>query len=156
MSIEQRLQELGIELPPPPAPAANYLPWVEHGGLVYVSGQLPMAGGKLTHVGHVGADLTEEEGYEAARLCTLNGLSILREALGGLDHLGRVVRVEGFVRSAPGFTGQPRVINGCSDLLKELLGERGAHARMALGCNELPLGAAVEIAFIAARSPAAS
>ena len=151
MTVEEKLAELGLSLPVPPGPAANYSPFVEHAGLIYISGQLPMVDGEMKFAGHVGSDLDVEQGYEAARLCALNGLSQMRVALDGFENLERVIRVDAYVNSAPGFTGQPGVVNGCSDLLKEVLGDRAGHARLALGSNELPLNAATEIAFIVAR-----
>ena len=149
-SVEQRLKELGITLPEAPAPAANYRPFTRTGSLLFVAGQLPITGGELSYIGHVGSELTEEQGYEAARACALNVLAQIHAALGGFDDLVQLVRIDGHVASAPGFTGQPRVVNGASDLFAEVLGERGTHCRVALGHNELPLGAAVEIAAIAA------
>ncbi len=151
MSPEEKLKELGLELPPAPGPAANYFPFVENDGVIYISGQLPMWEGAMKYSGHVGSDLTVDQGYEAARICALNGLSQMKAALGSFDHLSQVIRVDGYVNSASGFTEHPQVLNGCSDLLKEVLGERAGHARMALGCNELPLNAAVEIAFMVAK-----
>lgn len=150
MVVEEKLEKLRLKLPPAPPPAANYRPYVRIGDLIYISGQLPMSGGKVVYTGKVGQDLGEEQAYQAATLCTLNALAQVKAALGSFDNLETVVRVEGFVNSAPGFTQQPRVINGCSDLLKKVLGERGGHARTAVGCNELPLDAAVEIALIVA------
>lgn len=148
MSIEARLQELGITLPEPSAAVANYLPVVEEGGWITVSGQLPLKDGKLACTGYVGKDVTVEQAYEAARLCAINGLALIKQAAGSLDRV-RITRVGGFVASAPGFTGQPQVINGASDLLVAVLGERGRHARAAVGVAELPLGAAVEVEFSA-------
>jgi enamine deaminase RidA (YjgF/YER057c/UK114 family) len=141
-----RLAELGIELPAPAAPAANYVPWVRTGNLVVVSGQIPMEGGEVRYRGVVGADLDLETGRAAARLCGLNLLAQVREACGGdLDRVVRCVRLGGFVQSADGFTQQPAVINGASDLMVEVLGDRGRHARAAVGTNALPLGVAVEV-----------
>lgn len=148
MSIETRLQELGITLPEPTAAVANYLPVIEEDGWITVSGQLPLKDGKLTCTGYVGKDVTAEEAYEAAKLCAINGLALIKQAAGSLDRV-RITRVGGFVASAPGFTGQPQVINGASDLLVAVLGERGRHARAAVGVAELPLGAAVEVEFSA-------
>lgn len=144
MSIETRLKELGITLPEPSTAVANYLPVVEVDGWITVSGQLPMRDGKLTCTGHVGDTVTPEEAYQAARLCAINGLALIKQAAGSLERV-RIVRVGGFVASAKGFTGQPMVINGASDLLVEVLGDRGRHARAAVGVAELPLGAAVEV-----------
>lgn len=148
MPIEARLKELGITLPAPSAAVANYLPVVEEGGWITVSGQLPLRDGQLTCKGYVGQDVTPEEAYEAARLCAINGLALIQQAAGSLERV-RIIRVGGFVASAAGFTAQPQVINGASDLLVEVLGERGRHARAAVGVAELPLGAAVEVEFSA-------
>jgi enamine deaminase RidA (YjgF/YER057c/UK114 family) len=148
MAIEARLEALGITLPEPAAAVANYLPVVEEGGWITVSGQLPLRDGTLTCTGYVGQDVSPEEAYQAARLCAINGLALIRQAAGSLERV-RIVRVGGFVASAPGFTAQPQVINGASDLLVEVLGERGRHARAAVGVAELPLGAAVEVEFSA-------
>lgn len=148
MTLETRLKELGIVLPEPTAAVANYLPVIEDGGLLTVSGQLPMRDGKLAYAGYVGSDVSLEDAYQAARLCAINGLALLKQAAGGLDRI-RMIRVGGFVASAKGFTDQPKVINGASDLLVEVLGENGRHARAAVGVAELPLGAAVEVEFTA-------
>lgn len=148
MGVEERLQELGIELPAPPEPAAAYIPAVRAGDLLFISGQLPWIKGELQYKGKVGRELTVEQGQAAARLCALNALSIAKAALGSLDLIERVVQVSGFVASADGFTDQPQVINGASELLIQAFGEKGRHARMAIGANELPRGTPVEIAFI--------
>ena len=148
MTIETRLKELGITLPEPSTAVANYLPVVEDAGLITVSGQLPMRDGHLAYTGYVGKDVTVEDAYQAARLCAINGLALIKQAAGSLDRV-RILRVGGFVASAPGFTGQPKVINGASDLLVDVLGDRGRHARAAVGVAELPLGAAVEVEFTA-------
>jgi enamine deaminase RidA (YjgF/YER057c/UK114 family) len=146
---EERLRELGIELPEPPEPVAAYIPWVVSGSLIFVSGQIPSRGGGLPRTGRVGADLTIEEGAEEARFCALNVLAQLRAAAGTLDLVGRIVRLGVFVASAPGFTHQPAVANGASDLMKEIFGEEGKHARTAVGVSDLPLGAPVEVDAIA-------
>jgi len=148
MSVEEKLKELGLELPEAPPPAANYRRCVQAGNLAFFSGQLPWVDGKIRYPGHVGSDLTEEEGYEAARICALNALAQIKAELGSFDRLKNLVRVEGHVSSAPGWTGHPKVLNGASDLFLKVLGERAGHARTALGHNELPLNAAVELAFI--------
>ncbi|MNK50784.1 Endoribonuclease L-PSP [compost metagenome] len=148
MTIETRLKELGITLPEPSTAVANYLPVVEDAGLITVSGQLPMRDGQLAYTGYVGQDVSVEDAYQAARLCAINGLALIKQAAGSLDRV-RILRVGGFVASAPGFTGQPKVINGASDLLVDVLGDRGRHARAAVGVAELPLGAAVEVEFTA-------
>ena len=149
MTPETRLKDLGITLPEPTAAVANYLPVIEDAGVITVSGQLPMRDGQLTCTGYVGKDVSVDDAYQAARLCAINGLALIKQAAGGsLDNV-RILRVGGFVASAPGFTGQPKVINGASDLLVEVLGDRGRHARAAVGVAELPLGAAVEVEFTA-------
>jgi len=143
--IEARLAEMGLELPEAPAPAANYVPFVISGDLVFVSGQIPKIGDRLI-TGKLGADMSVEEAREAAKICALNLLAQVRAACGGdLDRLERVVKLGGFVNCTPDFTEHPQVVNGASDFLGELLGERGAHARAAVGCVSLPLGVAVEI-----------
>ncbi|MFB3738898.1 MAG: RidA family protein [Candidatus Velamenicoccus archaeovorus] len=147
IGIEDRLATLGVELPPPPAPVASYVPVRVSGDLAFVSGQIAMSDGDLLHPGHLGAELTIEQGREAARRCALQALSALREALGTLDRVEGVVQVSVFVASAPGFTDQSKVANGASDLLVELFGEPGRHARAAVGVAELPLGAPVEVAM---------
>jgi enamine deaminase RidA (YjgF/YER057c/UK114 family) len=148
--VERRLAELGIDLPPATAPIASYVPVRIAGGLAFVSGQVPIEAGTPLWVGRVGADVTVEEGQQAARRCALQGLSALREALGSLDRVLGIVKLEVFVASAPGFTEQPRVANGASDLLVELFGDEGRHARVAVGATELPLGVPVEVAIVAA------
>lgn len=147
MSWRARLAELGIELPPTAAPLAAYVPAVRTGNLVYTSGQLPMQGGKLARAGKVGADVSPEDGYALARVCALNALAAV-DALVGLDAVTRVVKVVGFVASAPNFNGQPAVVNGASELLGEVFGDAGAHARSAVGVSELPLDAPVEVELI--------
>ncbi len=144
--IETRLKELGIELPETAASVANYVPVARTGDLLFVSGQLPMEDGKVVWTGTVGDLLSIEEGAEAARLCAINMLAQLRAALDGdLNRVKRVVRLGGFVASAGDFTAQPQVINGASDLMVDLFGDAGRHARAAVGVSVLPLGAAVEV-----------
>lgn len=143
--IESRLAELGLQLPEAPAPAGNYVPYVISGNLVFVSGQVPKAEGGLI-VGKLGADMSIEQGQAAARLCALHLLGQVKAACGGdLDHLERVVRLGGFVNATPDFGDHPAVINGASDLLGQVLGEAGRHARAAVGSASLPFGVAVEI-----------
>jgi enamine deaminase RidA (YjgF/YER057c/UK114 family) len=149
MRAEARLRELGIQLPEPPEPVASYIPWVVAGDLIFVSGQIPARDGGLPRTGLVGQDLTLEEGAEEARFCALNVLAQLRGAAGTLDAIGRIVRLGVFVASAPGFRHQPAVANGASDLMKEIFGDAGKHARAAVGVSELPLGAPVEVDAIA-------
>ncbi|WP_421843620.1 RidA family protein [Mycobacterium sp.] len=146
-SWNSRLAELGITLPPVAAPLAAYVPAVRTGNLVYTAGQLPLDAGKLAGTGKVGAEVSPERGKAMARLCALNALAAV-DSLVGLDAVIRVVKVVGFVASAPGFNGQPGVINGASDLLYEVFGESGAHARSAVGVSELPLDAPVEVELI--------
>ncbi|GGN74246.1 putative endoribonuclease [Actinoplanes lobatus] len=143
-----RLAELGLILPSVAAPVASYVPAVQSGNHVFVSGQLPFVDGKLTQVGKVGAEVTVEEAAALARLCALNALAAI-DALVGLERIVKIVKVGGFVASAPGFTAQPAVINGASDLFAAVLGEQGRHARAAVGVAELPLGAPVEVEVIA-------
>jgi enamine deaminase RidA (YjgF/YER057c/UK114 family) len=142
-----RLRELGIALPELAAPLASYVPAVRTGNLVYTAGQLPMEAGKLTATGKVGAGVTPEQGNALARVCALNALAAVH-SLVGIDAVTRVVKVVGFVASAPGFTGQPGVVNGASDLLAAVFGDTGAHARSAVGVSELPLDAPVEVEMI--------
>jgi enamine deaminase RidA (YjgF/YER057c/UK114 family) len=147
--IEERLAELGIELPPAPAPVASYVPVRVSGDLAFVSGQLPLDGGVLLGPGKVGAEVALEEAATLARRCALEALSALRDALGSLDRVAAIVQVSVFVASAPGFTDQPKVANGASDVLVEVFGDEGRHARVAVGVAELPLGASVEVAVTA-------
>jgi enamine deaminase RidA (YjgF/YER057c/UK114 family) len=142
-----RLAELGIELPEVVAPLAAYVPAVRTGNLVYTSGQLPMVAGQLLGSGKVGGLVTPEEAKALARVCALNALAAVH-ALVGIDSVTRVVKVVGFVASAPGFNGQPGVINGASTLFGEVFGDAGAHARSAVGVSELPLDAPVEVELI--------
>ncbi len=143
-----RLNELGLTLPAVVAPLAAYVPAVQTGNYVYVSGQIPMVDGKLELTGKVGAEVTPEQATDLARTCALNALAAI-EALVGLGRLVKIVKLTGFVASAPGFTGQPAVINGASNLFGEVFGEQGRHARSAVGVAELPLGAPVEVEVIA-------
>ena len=147
MSARQRLSELGVTLPAVTPPLAAYVPAVRTGNLVYTSGQLPLIGKDLLHSGKVGDQVTPEHANAAARVCALNALAAI-DALVGLDAVTRVVKVVGFVASAPGFTGQPGVVNGASEFLGEVFGEAGTHARSAVGVAELPLDAPVEIELI--------
>lgn len=141
------LAELGLSLPAVAAPVAAYVPATRTGNLVYTSGQLPFVDGELTYVGHVGAEVSAESAKEAARTCVLNALAAI-DAEVGLDNITKVVKVVGFVSSAPGFVGQPGVINGASELLGEIFGAAGQHARSAVGVNQLPLNAPVEVELI--------
>lgn len=147
--VSSRLAELGIVLPSPAAPAANYVPFVQSGALLFVSGQLPMENGKLAVTGTIGAGLTVEDGQRAARLCAINLLAQARAALGGdLDRVVRCVKLGGFVACTTDFDQHPAVINGASNLMVDVLGDAGRHARFAVGSNVLPFGAAVEVEAI--------
>ena len=146
-SWSARLAELGIELPAVVKPVAAYVPAVRTGNLVYTAGQVPMQAGSLAQIGHVGSDVSPEEGKALARICALNALAAV-DSLVGIDAVTRIVKVVGFVASAPGFNGQPGVVNGASELLGEVFGEAGAHARSAVGVSELPLNAPVEVELI--------
>jgi enamine deaminase RidA (YjgF/YER057c/UK114 family) len=148
MTVEARLAELGLALPEVAKPVAAYLPAMVTGNLVYTAGQLPFVSGALPATGKVGAEVTAEDARELARACVLNGLAAAHQAIGSLDRITRVVKVVGFVASDPAFTGQPGVINGASELLGEIFGESGQHARSAVGVAVLPLDAPVEIEFI--------
>jgi enamine deaminase RidA (YjgF/YER057c/UK114 family) len=147
MSASARLADLGIELPDVAKPLASYVPAVRTGNLVYTAGQLPVQDGKLVSNGKVGGEVTAEDAKSLARLCGLNALAAVH-ALVGIDAVTRVVKVVGFVASAPGFTGQPGVINGASELFGEVFGDAGAHARSAVGVSQLPLGAPVEVEVV--------
>ncbi|MGE2817652.1 RidA family protein [Mycobacterium heidelbergense] len=147
MTASARLGQLGVTLPQVVAPLAAYVPAVRTGNLVYTAGQLPMEAGKLARTGKLGAEITPDEGKALARLCALNALAAV-DSLVGIDTVTRVVKVVGFVASASGFHGQPGVINGASELLAEVFGEQGAHARSAVGVAELPLDAPVEVELI--------
>jgi enamine deaminase RidA (YjgF/YER057c/UK114 family)/8-oxo-dGTP pyrophosphatase MutT (NUDIX family) len=149
MSPAERLAALGLTLPPVAPPVAAYLPAVRTGGFVYTSGQLPTADGKLPAVGKVGSEVSAADAAGMARTCALNALAAAAAAAGGLDAIRRIVKVTGFVASAPGFNGQPQVVNGASELLIEVFGEDGRHARSAVGVAELPLDAPVEVELIA-------
>lgn len=146
-SVGGRLAELGITLPAVPTPAGSYLPWSRTGDLVFTAGQLPLVEGALPATGRVGDEVAPEEAKEYARLSAINILAVLDAAV-GLDNVEQVVKLVGFVASAPGFTGQPGVVNGASDLMAEVFGEAGRHARSAVGVAELPLGAPVEVEAI--------
>jgi enamine deaminase RidA (YjgF/YER057c/UK114 family) len=154
VSARERLAELGLELPAVVPPVAAYVPAVRTGDLVFTSGQLPMAGGSMAVTGKVGANVTPEQAKDLARTCALNGLAAI-DALVGLDSVARVVKVVGFVASTPDFTGQPGVVNGASELLGEVFGDAGQHARSAVGVAALPLDAAVEVELVVEVVPGA-
>jgi enamine deaminase RidA (YjgF/YER057c/UK114 family) len=146
-SPSARLRELGLSLPSVAAPAGSYVPARRSGALVFTAGQLPFVDGTLAATGKVGAEVSPEQGNDLARTCTLNALAAV-DALVGLDAVAGVVKVVGFVASAPGFSGQPGVLNGASELLADVFGEAGRHARSAVGVAELPLGAPVEVELV--------
>lgn len=154
MNIEQRLNELGLVLPNPPRPAGNYQPWIIHDNLLVLSGQFPIENGRLRHQGRVGAELTEDQGREAARLAAVNVLAQMNAALGGFDRLVTLLRVEGHVAADSGWNNAPAVLDGASDLFASVLGERGRHTRTAFTPAQLPLNLAVELVVTAAIQPA--
>ncbi|OLF07722.1 LysR family transcriptional regulator [Actinophytocola xinjiangensis] len=147
MSWSERLTELGIDLPAVPAPAGAYVPAIRTGNLVYTAGQVPFVDGKIAATGKVGQEVSPEEAKDLARICALNALAAVHDLV-GVDAVTRVVKVVGFVASAEGFTGQPAVINGASELFGEVFGDAGRHARSAVGVAELPLGVPVEVELI--------
>jgi enamine deaminase RidA (YjgF/YER057c/UK114 family) len=152
VSARERLQELGLALPAVVPPVASYVPAVRSGTLVWTSGQLPMVEGQLPYMGKVGGQVTPEQAQELARTCALNALAAI-DALVGLDNVVRVVKVVGFVASVPDFTGQPGVVNGASELLGEVFGDAGRHARSAVGVASLPLDAPVEVELVVEVAP---
>lgn len=154
MTASERLAELGIELPPVAKPVAAYVPAVEAGGVVVTSGQLPSVAGELVARGRVGDEVSPEDAAAAARTAVLNALAAAADVVGGIDRIGRIVKVVVYVASAPDFTGQPLVANGASVLLGEVFGDAGAHARSAVGVTSLPLGAPVEIELTVEARPA--
>ena len=145
MTTEDRLKELGIELPSAPAPAGNYVPSLRVGNLLYVSGAICLVNGAMTHTGKVGAERDIPYGQAAARICALNLLAVAKSALGDLDQIEQVVQLNGFVNGIPGFADSPAVINGASDTMVEILGERGRHTRAAVAVTGLPKDTTVEI-----------
>jgi enamine deaminase RidA (YjgF/YER057c/UK114 family) len=148
--IEERITELGLDLPSPPNPAGSYVPVVMEGDLVYVSGQIPLQSGSVPEIfrGKVTSVVNIEIAQDAARVCTLNALSHIKAALGGLDRVRKFIRLSGYVNSDPTFTDQPNVINAASDMLADIFGHAGKHTRLAIGVSSLPLGSAVEIEFL--------
>jgi enamine deaminase RidA (YjgF/YER057c/UK114 family) len=144
-TVEARLASLGLELPVPAAPIANYVPFTRSGAIVVISGQIALRDGKMQYVGKLGAGLSIEEGQEAAKLCALNILAQLKAAAGDLDNVKRCLRLGGFVNCTPDFTQQPQVVNGASDLMVAVFGDAGKHARTAVGVPSLPGGVAVEV-----------
>lgn len=148
MPPEEKLRELGIELPEAPTPIGSYVPCVQSGNLIFVSGILPLREGKLTRTGRVGENISLDEAREDAKTAALNALSVLKANIGSLDKVKRCVKITGYVASAPDFTEQPKVLNAASDLIFEIFGDKGRHARVAVGVNVLPLNSPVEIDFI--------
>ena len=148
MSYDDKLIELGLTLPVAPKPVATYVPAVRVGDLLYLSGVLPSRDGQLVMTGKLGDTLSIEQGMEASKIAVLNALAIVRSEVGSLDYIKRIVKMVGHIASAPGFTGQPEVLNGASDLLVAVFGDRGRHARVAVGAAELPRQAPVEIELI--------
>jgi len=146
--IDERLEALNILLPSPPKPVGSYAPVVITGNLAFVSGQIPIRDGKVIYAGKVSKDLSVEDAQRAARLCIINALAQIKTKLGSLDRISKIIRVSGFVNSPPEFTDQPKVINGASDLLFEIFGQKGQHTRIAVGVSSLPLNSAVEIDLI--------
>lgn len=146
--FDEKLKELGIDLPPTPLPVAAYVPAVRIDNYVYTSGQIPFVNGELKFKGKVGDKINETEGYEAAKICAVNCLSAVKGIIGTLDNIEKVVKVTGFVNSAPGFSAQPKIINGASELIGKVFGDAGNHARSAVGVSELPLDAPVEVEII--------
>ena len=153
MSVESKLAELGLELPPAPKPVGNYAATVRAGSFLFVSGQFPIDSGAWRYVGRVGAELSDAEGYAAARLAALNVLAQIRAALGGFERLEQLARVEGHIASAPGWNSAPKVLDGASDLFVAILGERGRHTRTVFTPSSLPLNLAVELVVIASIKP---
>jgi len=148
MIIEAKLAELGIDLPEAPAPVAAYQPWIRAGNLIFTSGQLPFRNGEISYAGKLGAEISNEDGYQAARQAALNAIAHIKSATGDLDKVKTIIRIEGYVHCAEGFRDHPQVLNGASDLIAEIFGDRGIHTRLALGINEMPLNAAVQLAMI--------
>jgi enamine deaminase RidA (YjgF/YER057c/UK114 family) len=149
LTAEQKLRELGIELPKPPAAVGAYRPWARTGNLIMTSGQLPWQDGRIAFAGRLGEAISMEQGYQAARLCAINAIAQIKDAVGDLERITQVVRLEGFVHCAPGFRGHPDVLNGASHLIDAVFGQRNKHSRVALGIADMPLDAAVQLAMMA-------
>jgi|SRR5580692_5171339 enamine deaminase RidA (YjgF/YER057c/UK114 family) len=154
MRVEQRLAELGLELPQPPDPVGNYIGWRRAGDLLFMGGVVSNINGEQKYAGKVGSDLTLEEGYAAARLCAMNHLAILKDALGDLDRVEHFVKMVGYINAAAGFTEMPKVLNGASDLFVSVFGDAGRHCRLALGVAELDVNFPVETELTVLVSPA--
>ncbi len=148
MSANQRISDLGIILPQVATPAGAYVPAVVSGNLVFTAGQIPLVDGKLVATGKVGKDLSADQAKEIARICALNAVAAVKSVIGDLDRVTKVVKVVGYVSSAPDFTAQPSVVNGASELLEQIFGDRGIHARSAVGVAVLPLDAPVEVELV--------
>lgn len=148
MSYEEKVKKLGLAIPEAPKPVAAYVPAVKVDNYVYTSGQIPFVDGQLKYKGKVGKEQSLEQGYDAAKICALNCLAVIKGQIGSLDNIDRIVKVTGFVSSAANFTDQPKVINGASELLGDIFGEHGEHARAAVGVNELPVDATVEVEMV--------
>ncbi len=146
--IEDKIKELGFELPEAPKPLAAYIPSLIVNDLVFTAGQIPSVKGELKYKGKLGKEISEEEGKKAAEVCALNCLSVIKSIVGDLDEIERIVKLTVFVNSADGFTAQPKVANGASELMVKLFGEKGKHVRSAVGVNELPIDSAVEIEMV--------
>jgi enamine deaminase RidA (YjgF/YER057c/UK114 family) len=149
MSIEEKLTELGITLPEAPAAVAVYQPWIRTGNLIFTSGQLPWRDGEIAFAGKLGAEVSDEDGYQAARQCALNAIAQLKAATGDLEKMRKIIRIDGYIHCVEGFRNHPQVLNGASDLVSEIFGERGQHTRLALGIHEMPLNAAVQLSMTA-------
>lgn len=148
IKVEDRLTALGLELPEAPVPVASYVPWVQTGNLLFLSGQGTMYQGERKYIGKIGSERSEEEGYQAARICGMNLLAQLKKCLGTLDRVKRIVHLKGFVASNQDFIGQPAVIDGASELMEEVFGEAGRHSRTAIGVAVLPGNISVEVEMI--------
>ena len=148
MSFESKVKEMGLTIPEVAKPVAAYVPAIKVGDYVYTSGQIPFVQGTLAYAGKIGKDLPLEQGYEAAKVCALNCLAAVKSVIGSLDNIEQIVKVVGFVNSAPGFVDQPKVINGASELVGNIFGKQGEHSRSAVGVPELPINAAVEVEMI--------
>jgi len=146
--LEKKLKELGLSIPEAPKPVAAYVAGVKTGDFIYTSGQIPLVNGEVKYKGKVGVDVSTDKAYEAAKLCALNCLGVVKSLIGDLDQIEQIVKVVGFVNSAPDFTAQPQVVNGASDLLGKIFGDKGAHARSAVGVNSLPLDSTCEVEIV--------
>jgi enamine deaminase RidA (YjgF/YER057c/UK114 family) len=147
-NVEKKLHEMGLTVPEAPKPVAAYVPGVKVGEFIYTSGQIPLVNGEVKYKGKVGKEVSPENAYEAAKVCALNCLGVIKGLVGDLDKVERVVKIVGFVNSAPGFNMQPKVINGASELVGKVFGENGGHARSAVGVSELPLDSTFEVEMI--------